>query len=223
MNYARTCNGARELPTPGAKAVCPGCRGPVLAKCGSINVWHWAHKSGTDCDKWSEPETAWHREWKNYFSKQDQEIIIGPHRADVKTKSGRVIELQHSPISATEIKEREDFYGPGMVWVVDATPFLENIYFLPKNEEIQFIWRWFRKSWQYSQRPVYLDPGSKRFRDKLFRLKRFDQAPHPRYAGQSGWGSLGCKYEFLRFFSSEATVNANFAERFHRMHEREIR
>jgi hypothetical protein len=42
-----------------------------------------------------------------------------PPRADIVTASGVVVELQHSPISAETIAEREAFYGR-MVWVFDA-------------------------------------------------------------------------------------------------------
>lgn len=43
--------GNRVTPSPGAVAVCPNCRQNVIAKCGNVNVWHWAHKSA-DCDPW---------------------------------------------------------------------------------------------------------------------------------------------------------------------------
>ena len=69
-------------------ANCPICNEKVISKCGSIKVWHWAHKSNIDCDEWYEPETQWHREWKSKFPKEQQEIIIGKHRADIKTMPG---------------------------------------------------------------------------------------------------------------------------------------
>jgi hypothetical protein len=45
---------------------------------------------------------------------------MGPHRADIIGNDGIVVELQHSAIDATEILEREQFYG-SMVWLFDAT------------------------------------------------------------------------------------------------------
>jgi competence CoiA-like predicted nuclease len=30
--------------TPGARASCPFCARFMIAKCGEINVWHWAHE-----------------------------------------------------------------------------------------------------------------------------------------------------------------------------------
>jgi hypothetical protein len=112
--------GNRVEATPNQKASCPCCGGEVLAKCGEVVTWHWAHKS-RDCDPWSEPESEWHREWKSLFPREMQEVVIGPHRADVLSPRG-VIELQHSSISAAEIRKREQFYEK-MVWVIDAQNF----------------------------------------------------------------------------------------------------
>lgn len=114
----------RVEPTPGGVALCQCCGSDVVAKCGKQRVWHWAHKSKTDCDRWWEPETEWHRNWKDNFPKEWQEIVhFAPngekHIADVKTPSGLVIEFQHSPISREEQKAREDFYGD-MLWIVDS-------------------------------------------------------------------------------------------------------
>ena len=44
-----------------------------------------------------------------------------PHRADIVTASGGVVEIQHSPISVDVITEREEFYGERMAWIFDAT------------------------------------------------------------------------------------------------------
>jgi hypothetical protein len=143
---------------PQATAVCPGCGKAVIPKCGDIISWHWAHKT-KDCDSWSEPESQWHLEWKDQFPKDWQEVVIGPHRADVKTPYG-VIEFQKSNISVKEIKIREEFYGK-MSWVLDASDWaimdcdsyeLE----LPENTA---RWRWPRKCWVQSSRPIYLDRG----------------------------------------------------------------
>jgi competence protein CoiA len=80
--------------------------------------------SKRDCDSWHEPETVWHRAWKDNFPTDWQEISLRApsgeiHRADVKTKGGCVIEFQHSPLSVAERQSRENFYG-NMVWVIDG-------------------------------------------------------------------------------------------------------
>lgn len=109
----------REPEKSGEHASCPICRSAVIGKCGSIVVHHWAHASRVDCDPWSEGETAWHRDWKACVPVENQEVTIGPHRADIVLANRCVVELQHSPISPAVIREREEFYG-NMVWLFDG-------------------------------------------------------------------------------------------------------
>jgi competence protein CoiA len=123
MKFA-TVQGQKREAVPGAYGACPSCGGTVIAKCGDTRVWHWAHKGARVCDQWWEPETEWHRNWKNEFPADWQEVIHlaldgERHIADVKTTSGRVIEFQHSFLKAEERVAREAFYGR-MVWVVDG-------------------------------------------------------------------------------------------------------
>lgn len=86
---------------------------------------HWAHRNKM-CDPWWEPETEWHRSWKNNFNAECQEVIFKDeqtgekHIADVRTVHGMVIEFQHSHIDPLERVSREIFYK-NMVWVVDGT------------------------------------------------------------------------------------------------------
>lgn len=128
-------DGERQRPEhSGQRGECPGCGGEVLGKCGEINIHHWAHLSGEDCDPWSEPEGEWHLAWKNKFPKEWQEQYIKStfgsekHRADIKIPGGPVIELQSSPISNTEIEKREKFYnkfGDGIIWIVNGKEFTD--------------------------------------------------------------------------------------------------
>lgn len=209
MIYAKDEDGKRIEPWPGGEGQCPTCGEQVIAKCGSINCWHWSHRGDTDCDPWSEHEGPWHLAWKDYFLPSEREVVIGPHRADIRTKAGRVIELQHSSISAEEICEREEFYGRGMVWVVDATAFWKNI----KKGACDYVWNWARKSWLSARNPIYFDSGHP---DKLFRVLNFRK--NGRYI-DACWG---CKYQWLRFYGSHVTLTSDPIERLHRMHERDI-
>lgn len=118
-------NGERVEPSKGAKGVCSTCGSEVIARCGEIRIHHWAHKGSRHCDAWWENEKDWHREWKNQFPFEWQEIIHSDqkgerHIADVKTEHGLVVEFQHSHIDWKEQTERERFYG-NMIWVVDGT------------------------------------------------------------------------------------------------------
>jgi len=110
----------------GTKGICPVCFASVIAKCGDIKIHHWAHKSIKTCDTWWEQETEWHRQWKDRFPKEYQEVVLfdeqtrEKHIADIKTHDGVVFEFQHSHITSQERESREFFYK-NMVWVVDGT------------------------------------------------------------------------------------------------------
>jgi competence protein CoiA len=151
-------DGERIGACPGAKAVCPCCKGTVLAKCGSIVTWHWAHEAA-ECDPWYEPESEWHIKWKRRFPVEWQEIVVGRHRADVKTPR-LVVELQSSCISAEEIKERERYYRD-MVWLLRGADFADNLSLRQRDGYLTFRWRWPRKSWWAATMPLIIDlPGS---------------------------------------------------------------
>lgn len=125
MKYALVNNVKLEA-AKGLLGICPICQEQVIPKCGHYRINHWAHKSLENCDKWWESETKWHRNWKNMFPKELQEIVAydeitgEKHIADIKTQSNLVVEFQHSNISEEERVSREVFYKK-MVWVVDGT------------------------------------------------------------------------------------------------------
>jgi Competence protein len=89
--------GRRVEAKPKQRATCPGCQSEVVAKCGKHNAWHWSHKARAHCDPWWETEGEWHRNWKNRFPVDWQEIICDDsasgerHIAEVKTPSGLVM------------------------------------------------------------------------------------------------------------------------------------
>jgi ribosomal protein L37AE/L43A len=109
-------------PEPRGRADCPLCKTAVIAKCGRIVIWHWAHETGSDCDPWAETPGPWHRGWQESVPAGQREVVIGEHRADIMT-NGYVIELQHSPISPEEIQARERYYKQhtnGLIWIFNA-------------------------------------------------------------------------------------------------------
>ena len=144
--------------TPGATAACPVCGAPVRAKCGEIVSWHWAHKT-KDCDSWSEPESEWHIKWKQRFPSDWQEVVMGHHRADVRTPFG-VLEFQRSSISIATITEREQFYG-AMAWVADASEWwlMDQDSYEKKLPSGYARWLYPRKCWQLSSAQLFLDRG----------------------------------------------------------------
>lgn len=185
---------------PDTKGTCPLCKGQVLSKCGDVNVWHWAHANSENCDSWYEPESFWHKHWKMSFGKENVEIGIERnekrHIADILTNEDVVIELQNSSISKRVIREREDFYGEKMLWLINGAEFKKNltvkdywedqdyleisslprppVRWIRKSPEIKkeingefFKWEYPRKSWIEVQRPVFIHFGE----DSLFRVK----------------------------------------------------
>ena len=115
----------RQEAQPRLQGECLGCGSSMVAKCGETKVWHWAHWKRSFCDSWWENETEWHRNWKNQFPMDWQEI---PHRskygekhiADVKTDHGMVFEFQHSFLNPQERRVRDSFYQK-LIWIVDGT------------------------------------------------------------------------------------------------------
>ena len=104
----------------------------MVAKCGPRVVHHWAHASRRNCDPWWENETDWHREWKNRFPAECRERShTAPngeiHRADIKTPTGIVIEVQHSTMTDEERESRESFYK-NLLWILDGKSFQKNFH-----------------------------------------------------------------------------------------------
>ena len=177
MHFA-LLNGARVEPEKGlAGAVCPICKQPVRARCGEERVKHWAHKSVIDCDPWLEPETEWHRRWKNRFGDMQEQMHENGgtrHVADVKTTDGTIVEFRHNAISRAGCATREAFFGKTMFWVVDcarnsrlAERLKENRYRLRTSNVLGYVMqstrepeKCFPKVWAESRRFVFLDYGN---------------------------------------------------------------
>ena len=193
MIYARDGDTSEHiLAAPGLHAKCPACGDDVIAKCGSIIAWHWAHKSA-DCDTWAEPESPWHVSWKERFPADWCEVVVGNHRADIKTPSG-VIELQHSSIDPYDVYVREGLYTDycgGLVWILDGTDIWDNLSFRNHNGDYaSFRWYWPRKTWWTATSPVFIDLPQI---SKLFEIKKMH---HNTPCG--GWGYFRTYDKFMR-------------------------
>ena len=57
MQYALNNQNERVEATPGFIGTCECCKSEVLAKCGTINIWHFAHRTLKDYDNWYESES----------------------------------------------------------------------------------------------------------------------------------------------------------------------
>ena len=69
--------------------------------------------------------SEWHSQWQAQFPVGNREVVVEhlgqKHRADVMA-CGYVIEFQHSPITAEEFEERNNFYlsyGKKVIWMFD--------------------------------------------------------------------------------------------------------
>ena len=156
--------------TPNALGVCPCCGTEMIAKCGNRKVWHWAHKTKQTCDHWWENETQWHRDWKDQFPVEWQEVVHfaedgEKHIADVKTSTGLVIEFQHSSIKREEIEARTHFYK-NIIWIVDENrsfkrnqnDFRERMARI-KNEELDYSSDFSGSNWGSLKVPIFIDTG----------------------------------------------------------------
>lgn len=208
-------DGKRQEARPGLSAQCSDCGAETTPKCGKIRVPHWAHRGQRDCDSWWEPETEWHRAWKNHFPENWQERRHTSengeiHRADVKTDRDVVIEFQHSFLDQNERLSRETYYQ-NMVWVVDgerrkrdrkqffealrgplrASPIVL-IYSVTMNESALL------RDWAASRVPVYFDFGT----DKTEETLHFDTQAlwrlNPRTRDGSAYLVRVPRREFLR-------------------------
>lgn len=146
MQYAIVNNDIVEATQSKSKGKCPGCKGEVVARVGSIKIPHWAHLS-TACEFQRESETEWHREWKSKFPRKTRERYFVAHRADV-CGNGMVLEFQHSTISYVDIHHRNIYYtaeGFTPVWVFDMRSRYSKNQIYPISK-IWSEWKWKSKA-----------------------------------------------------------------------------
>lgn len=175
----------------GIDATCPLCSCRMIAKCGAINVHHWAHEAD-DCDPWYEPETAWHRYWKSLLPDDRTEVSRAGHRADIVRRDGTVVELQHSPMSVCDIAARESAYGK-MVWLFDGRDITaERLILRNRGEYCSFRWKHPRKHYGMCHRPVFIDLGA-----KLLRMNKLHLHEPP----YGGWGHLLPRQAFVEWLT----------------------
>jgi len=219
MKYALV-DGQRQEALPGRSGVCQACDSPMVARCGDVRVHHWAHRGVHACDSWWEAETEWHRNWKNHFPVNWQEVIHlaengEKHIADVKTDQEWVLEFQHSKINPDERKSREAFYKK-LVWVIDGSRRKrdKSQFFTVWENGIDFIKQWNLKripfpdecallrDWSGSNTPVFFDfsgEGNKSEDQYLWGLIRVVN-------GMAYLGPL-LRESFIKYHSPQAKMN----------------
>lgn len=196
MMYAKDEEGNKILPQKGINGNCFLCGESLVAKCGKVNVWHWAHKKNNECDDWYEPESEWHRSWKELLIKEVCEVKVGNHFADIKLNRkedlGLVIELQHSSISKEVIAEREKHYGH-MFWLFDARNFKIEFRKDMPGALKSFRWKYPHKTLSNSLKPLFFDIG-----DGF--ILRIEKIYFKEYCG--GFGKVITKNNFIKTYFS---------------------
>lgn len=178
MLYALNQLNQKIPANPKTSGNCPYCKTELIPKCGSINIPHWAHKSVLNCDSWYEPETDWHRKWKNKFPKEQTEVVLSlmgkKHIADYfNADTMSTVEFQNSSISIEERIERESFY-PNLSWIFNVNT--ENIVEWDCEDWIDAIYWWKhpKKSLLYGMSPkchYYIDNFPQK--GEMFYIKEF--------------------------------------------------
>lgn len=120
-----------KMTSPGAPGLvgagtwtCSECDSTVHRRFPSKRQPHFVHDSlSADCPGYG-PTTAWHLEWQELAPVKRREVWHAPRRADVETRTGQVVEIQHSPLDpAIALARTADHYartGKPVVWVLDA-------------------------------------------------------------------------------------------------------
>ncbi len=120
---------------------------------------------------------------------------MGNHRADLMLyqaggHEALVVELQHSPISVEEVRERESFYG-NMIWILDGNVFRKRFELrTPYQPSDYYTFRWKHpvKTWAFATKPVFID-----FPKGVFSMRSMGKT-----CPVGGWGHLYDKTRFIR-------------------------
>lgn len=165
-------NGARHRAVPNYPyfSDCPECKRPLVAKCGSIVSWHWAHQSGRYCP--SSGETEWHLAWKNQFPDDWIERPYGSRRADVFLPSGEVVEFQRKGLDPQTIAARERECQFRILWICNGTELGERFNLRGRETGIfSFRWKQPHKTWLAVSGRLLIDLGD----DRLFHVMKCGQ------------------------------------------------
>lgn len=113
---------------------CPDCGSILYLKIGSIKIPHFAHRSHSDCESYSEPESSLHLQGKillhDFFTHKHYPVELEKYlpeirqRADLLVDGTSVIEFQCSSISAHDVLRRTASYskiGLNATWIFGST------------------------------------------------------------------------------------------------------
>jgi len=188
----------------------------MIAKCGEIKIWHWAHKPGTKCDIFSKPESDWHIAWKKKFPKENVKVIIikndEKHIADAYLpKSKTAIEFQNSSITARDIRRRTEFYDH-LIWIFNVKDAYEEDRLYAESEN-NYVWEHPKTTIRkiYWKSKVFLDTGYELWHIKYIYTRGYNDF------GGADWDLDIDEYEYNEFIEKlkpnmEWQVNLNLLQ-----------
>lgn len=127
---------------------CPVCNSPVILRSGLQNADHFAHTVNECTDNWDYDMSDWHIKMQSFFPVNAREVVVknngSIHRADILIEK-TVIEMQHSPITAKEFNDRNEFFrglGYRIAWVFDVRDKRKSdqIQYLDYDTDTKFKW-----------------------------------------------------------------------------------
>lgn len=133
----------------GEEYFCRTCNSLVYVREGTQNAKHFAHKARECTDSWHYDMSEWHLRMQSYFPLESREVVVKSgnktHRADILIDK-TVIEFQHSPISADEYQDRNDFFeslGYRIAWVFDVSQQYRvgDLYYSSENNNYLLTWK----------------------------------------------------------------------------------
>jgi len=150
---------------------------PLTPKLGNIKRHHFAHQAYTDCNH--KHKTLWHLTYQSLFPQTEitfpnknfpksnntqnkPESLEKPQEkryniADILVE-GTVIEIQHSPISREEIRERETVYEK-MIWIFDVKNSITGTEFICQDQFGICILQLNKKYLYQTEQETYYDCG----------------------------------------------------------------
>ncbi|MDD3148157.1 MAG: competence protein CoiA family protein [Candidatus Riflebacteria bacterium] len=127
---------------------CPVCNSTVILRSGLQKVDHFAHTANECADSWHYDMSEWHIAMQSLFPADTREVVVkyrgSTHRADILINN-TVIEMQHSPITAEEFNDRNEFFrglGYRVCWVFDVRDKWENGQIQYLNEDTDTKMKW---------------------------------------------------------------------------------
>jgi len=192
-------DGVRRVPTPGAKGICTGCGEELVAKCGQVNAWHWAHLPASECP-YKDDHSVWKNVWKGFFPDEQVERWINGVRVDIVGKGNIYIMLCDTSPSPEEAEKMEDLFGDKLAWILNGNGILgqkglslrKKSGDFPNSNYRTFRWKHARRSLAFCTKGnIYIDLDNTHF----FHFKKLylDEAPY------GGWGYVMMPQEFVKW------------------------